>query len=55
MILFALEVLMRAGVIENSKKWSDYEKAKQFLIKNYSTSPEEYKAVLKTISDLIGV
>lgn len=55
MILFALEVMMRAGVMENSKSWDDYEKAKLFIIKNYTISPEEYKSLVETIADFIGV
>ena len=55
MILFALEVLRRCGILENSKRWEDYEKAIRFINENYSVSPEEYKSLIETIADFIGV
>ena len=55
MILFALEILQRCSIRENSKSWDDYEKAKKFINEKYSLSPVQFDELIKVVAEYIGI
>jgi len=56
MILWILKmVIVPSGARQDSKDWSEYEKAKKYMINHYVLSPPEYKTCLNIIADYIGV
>lgn len=55
MILLAPEILKCCSILEGSKSWYDYEKAKRFVNEKYSLSPRQYEELIKVIAEYIGV
>ena len=49
------EVVNHERLMRNTKKYTDYERAKKYLNDYYQLSPDIYQKVIKAITDYIGV